>query len=217
MRVASRATPTYELVIGTPNVAERLRRPSLTNQVLPTVDVPRLEAAVREILAAIGEDPNRDGLRDTPRRHAKHWREFIEYAPGSMDTAFAAEGTDQMVVVGGIRVWSLCEHHLLPFWCDVAIGYVPTDKVLGLSKLGRIAHYYAHRLQLQEQLVAQVAQHVKDATGSENVAVVAQGEHSCMTMRGIKTPATMSSTKLFGVFRQIAARDEFYTLAGIRR
>jgi GTP cyclohydrolase I len=170
----------------------------------------------RQVLLAIGEDPDREGLADTPRRWAGWWREFIEHDPGKVDTTFESVEADQMVVVSGIRVWSLCEHHLLPFWCDVAIGYVATGKVLGLSKFARIAHKFAHRLQIQERLTQQVADEVSRLTGSPDVAVIAKGEHLCLSARGARTPALMTSSVMRGAFRdQPAARSEFLQIAGI--
>src|SRR5262245_13700030 len=103
------------------------------------VNYPRLLELGRELLVALGEDPDREGLQGTPRRWADWWREFIEYDPGNTETTFSSVSTDQLVCVSGMRVFSLCEHHLLPMWCDVSIGYVPGDKVLGLSKFARIA------------------------------------------------------------------------------
>jgi GTP cyclohydrolase I len=120
---------------------------------------------------------------------------------------------DQMVCVSGIRVTSLCEHHLLPFWCDVAIGDIPDEKFLGLSKFARIAHQFAHRLQLQERLGHQIADEISRITGTENVAVVLKGEHVCMTARGIRTPGLMTSSVMRGVFRtQSNTRMEFLRL-----
>jgi GTP cyclohydrolase I len=168
----------------------------------------------RELLVAIGEDPDRDGLRDTPRRWADWWREFISYEPGPTDTAFASAEADQMVVVSGMRVWSLCEHHLLPFWCDLSIAYIPAGRVLGLSKFARVAHQFAHRLQVQERLTARVADEVQRLSGSPDVAVLARGEHLCMSMRGIRTPAMMTSSVVRGAFRESdSARAEFLRLA----
>ena len=174
------------------------------------VDFNKLQSICTELLIAIGEDPDREGLRDTPRRFAKHWRDFIEYQPGNTNTSFEAISTDQIVTVSGIKVWSLCEHHLLPFWCEISIGYIAEDKVLGLSKFARIAHKYAHRLQLQEQLTHQVADEIQHVTKSEDVAVLGRGEHLCMTMRGIKSPSIMSSSVMRGRFRtQPETRQEF--------
>jgi GTP cyclohydrolase IA len=173
-----------------------------------------LEAICVALLAVIGEDVDRPELADTPRRWAKWWDEFVTYQPGTTDTAFEAQGSDQMVVVSGIRVWSLCEHHLLPFWCDVTIGYVAADKILGLSKFARIAHRHAHKLQVQERLVTEIADEVERVTGARSVAVLAQGEHLCMTMRGIRSPALMTSSALRGAFKHdAAARAEFLSFA----
>jgi GTP cyclohydrolase I len=165
------------------------------------------------LLVFIGENPDRPGLEDTPRRFANYWREFINYEPGTIDTAFEVVTTDQMITVSGIRVWSLCEHHLLPFWCDVAIGYIATDKVLGLSKFARIAHKHAHRLQVQERLVDDIANEITALTGSDDVAVVSKGVHTCMVMRGFKTDGVMTSSVMRGIFRERPeARAEFMGL-----
>jgi GTP cyclohydrolase I len=177
------------------------------------VDYPRLLALGRELLLAIGEDPEREGLRETPRRWADAWREFIEYDPGTTETTFASVASDQLVCVSGMRVSSLCEHHLLPFWCDVSIGYIPNEEVLGLSKFARIAHQFAHRLQLQERLGQQIADEITRITGTQNVAVVLKGEHYCMTARGIRMPGRMTSSVLRGVFRtESQTRMEFLRL-----
>jgi GTP cyclohydrolase I len=138
-----------------------------------------VERAVRALLRAIGEDVDREGLQDTPARVARMWSEFIDHPPGQIDTAFQMVEADQMVVVSGLRVWSICEHHLLPFWCEVAIGYVTQSQVLGLSKFARIAQKHAHGLQIQERLVQQIAEDVGRLAASPDVAVLAQGEHLC--------------------------------------
>ena len=174
------------------------------------VDYPRLLELGRELLIALGEDPDREGLVDTPRRWADSWREFIEYDPGTIETTFSTVDAGQMVCVSGLRVSSLCEHHLLPFWCDVSVGYIPDEKVLGLSKFARIAHQFAHQLQLQEQLGQQIADEISRITGTENVAVLLKGEHLCMSVRGIRTPGMMTSSVMRGVFRtQSEMRMEF--------
>ena len=177
------------------------------------VDYPRLLALGRELLLAIGEDPDREGLRETPRRWADAWREFIEYDPGATETTFASVASDQIVCVSGIRVASLCEHHLLSFWCDISIGYIPNAKVLGLSKFARIAQQFAHRLQLQERLGEQIADEISRVTGTQNVAVVLKGEHYCMAARGIRMPGRMTSSVMRGVFRtESQIRMEFLRL-----
>ncbi len=124
------------------------------------VDYPRLLALGRELLIAIGEDPEREGLQETPRRWADAWREFIEYDPGTVDSCFESVSTDQMVVVPGMRVWSICQHHLLPIWADISIGYIATDRILGLYKFARITQKYAHQLQLQERLYKEIADEI---------------------------------------------------------
>jgi GTP cyclohydrolase I len=182
-----------------------------------TVDREKLKRACKLILEAIRENPARAGLEDTPRRFADLWQEFIEYDPGHMSTTFDSITTDQMVVVSGIRVWSLCEHHLLPFWCDLAIGYIARDRILGLSKFGRIAHAIAHRLQVQERLVHEIADRVSEIAGTEDVAVLGSGEHLCMTMRGIKAEATMTTSVMRGLFfSDERTRGEFLALSKCR-
>jgi GTP cyclohydrolase I len=167
----------------------------------------------RQLLKEIGEDPDRDGLRDTPARFARWWREFINYEPGSVGTLFESDGTKQLVVVSDIQVWSLCEHHLLPFNCSVTIAYRPADRLLGLSKFARIAHRHAHKLQVQERLVSDIAEDIAVLSGAEDVAVIAKGEHLCMTMRGIKAAAEMTSTAYRGAFGEEAElRSELYNL-----
>lgn len=189
---------------GEPPVASKHRIP---------VDRNRLEGIGRALMDALGYDMDEPSTKDTPKRWAKWWDEFLNYSDERMVTTFSAEQIDQLVVVSGIRVWSLCEHHLLPFYCDIAMGYIVNDRALGLSKLGRIAHYHAHTLQVQERLVTQIADHLAEATGSQSVAVVARGEHLCMTMRGIKTPSVMTSSAMRGLFRtDAAARAEFLRL-----
>ena len=174
----------------------------------------RLRMLCHELLTVIGEDPDRPGLQDTPKRFAKYWQEFIGYDPGTIDTTFDTVTVDQMVVVSGIRVWSLCEHHLLPFWCDIAVGYITRDRVIGLSKIPRICHRYAHRLQLQERLVDDIATELCRVTNSPDVGVVAKGVHTCMSMRGIKSDGVMVSSVMRGHFKDDHnTRMEFLELA----
>lgn len=176
-------------------------------------DHDRVKAAVTELLAAIGEDPTRAGLEETPRRVADFYRALMSYDAGKTETTFEAVQTDQLVTVSGMRVWSLCEHHLLPFWCDINIAYIAKDRVLGLSKFARIAHKHANKLQLQERLVHNIAVEVQRVLQTPDVAVVGRGEHLCMTMRGIRTPHTMTSSAMFGSFRDSAtARAEVLSL-----
>ncbi len=188
-------------------------KPATAQVYRPAVDYETLLRLGRELLVALGEDPDREGLLETPRRFASLWREFVEYEPGNTDSTFEAVTTDQMVIVKGIRVWSVCEHHLLPFWCDLAIAYIAYDKVLGLSKFARIAHQAAHRPQIQERLVHEIADEIERLTGSPDVAVIGKGVHLCMIMRGIKTPGEMVTSVMRGVFRKPEVRAEFISLA----
>jgi GTP cyclohydrolase I len=177
--------------------------------------VKSLELICRDLLRAIGEDPEREGLRDTPRRWAAMWREFIDFDAGNIETTFQPIIADQMVVARGIKVWSMCEHHLAPFWCRVSIGYIPDQSVLGLSKFARIAHKHAHRLQIQERLVEEIAAEVMQVTKCQDVAVIASGEHLCMSTRGIKTEAEFTSSIMKGKFKHASeTRAEFMSIAG---
>jgi GTP cyclohydrolase I len=180
----------------------------------PTVNVKQLQAIGRELLLALGEDPDRNGLKETPKRWANWWQEFIEYQAGNTETTFEAITTNQIIVVSGIRVYSICEHHLLPFWCDISIGYIPRDKILGLSKFARIAHNVAHGLQVQERLVQEIANEVESTTNSPDVVVLASGVHMCMVMRGIKTEGVLSSLSPRGMFKESPAMcSEFLLLS----
>jgi GTP cyclohydrolase IA len=181
----------------------------------PKVSVKSLERIGRNLLLAIGEDPTRKGLKMTPNRFARWWKEFIDYDPGTIETTFAFESfrTDQMVVYAGVSVFSLCEHHLLPFKCEISMAYIATEHVLGLSKFARIAHKYSHRLQVQERLVHEIADEGTAITDARDVAVLARGEHLCMQMRGIKSDGLMSTSVMRGLFRSTDAREEFLTLA----
>ncbi|ONK10266.1 GTP cyclohydrolase I FolE [Streptomyces sp. MP131-18] len=177
-----------------------------------------LEDVARRLLVEIGEDPDRDGLKETPARFARWWREFSGYDAGEADTRFPLRTSGQIVMVSDIHVWSLCEHHLLPFSCVLTIAYKPHGDVLGLSKFARIAHRHAHRLQVQERLIQDVAEDVSAATGSPDVAVIGQGEHLCMSMRGIRTPALMTTSVFTGIFEEYGpARDELVATAFPRR
>jgi GTP cyclohydrolase I len=182
-----------------------------------TVDKAKLEQIGRELLIAIGENPDRDGLKDTPARYAKWWAEFIDYDAGKIETSFQLDDNDQMVAVIGMKVWSLCEHHLLPFSSTISIGYLPQDKVLGLSKFARISHKHAHKPQVQERMVQQIADEISEVTGSLDVAVVADGEHSCMVMRGIRTQGNMRTSVMRGRFRdEPETRAELLNLIAAR-
>lgn len=177
------------------------------------VDFEALQKIGHQLLLAIGEDPREERIKGTPLRFAKWWREFIEYEPGNLGTTFTSTNTDEIVIVSGMRIWSLCEHHLLPFWAEVAIGYIPKKKILGLSKFARIAHKASHKLQIQERLVQDIADDIAQLSGSKDIAVLARGEHLCMATRGIRTQGLMTTSVMRGVFKQEqSARAEFLSL-----
>lgn len=177
------------------------------------MDIDRIAGLIRALLIELGETPEREGLQDTPARVARFYQEFFNYDPGNTDTTFEAVQTDQLVIVKGIKVWSLCEHHLLPFYSVISIGYLCGNKVLGLSKFARIAQQFAHKLQLQERLVDEIAREIQEITGSPHVAVMARGEHLCMQMRGIRSDGQMITSVMLGEFRESASlRAEFLSL-----
>lgn len=178
------------------------------------MNLEKVQYLTRELLVEIGEDPDREGLRDTPKRVARWWQEFIKHDPGNIRTGFRSIETDQMVIVSNMTVYSLCEHHLLPFWCDISVGYIADGgTVLGLSKFARIAHKHAHKLQIQERLVQQIADDISEMANTDSVAVYAKGKHYCMLMRGAKTDGIMHSSIMRGLFKNDAnCRAEFLNL-----
>ncbi|RDB20481.1 GTP cyclohydrolase 1 [Hypsizygus marmoreus] len=178
----------------------------------------RMAGAVRIILEAIGEDPDREGLKRTPERYAQAlmWmtRGYEEKLADVINDAVFAEDHDEMVLVRDIDISSLCEHHLVPFTGKIAIAYIPNQLVLGLSKLARIAETFSRRLQVQERLTRQVAIAVQEAIKPRGVAVVMEATHMCMTMRGVQKPGSITVTScMLGCFRtQQKTREEFLTL-----
>ncbi|WDZ90594.1 GTP cyclohydrolase I [Nocardiopsis sp. HUAS JQ3] len=161
------------------------------------MDSARVTELTRELLLALGQDPDREGLRDTPLRVAQWWRDFFSQSSATNSASFAETDLGgQLIVVGNMSVWSLCEHHLLPMHLEVCVGYVPNGRVLGLSKFGRIARQCASRLQVQERFTSQVLRAVSEATGSEHVAAVVRGEHLCMSMRGVRMESAQTTTVL---------------------
>jgi GTP cyclohydrolase IA len=181
-------------------------------------DHERAEAAVRELLIAIGEDPDRDGLRDTPARVARSYAETtggMWKNPDDVLTTTFDLGHDEMVLVKDIEVWSSCEHHLTPFFGVAHIGYVPSEHggIAGLSKLARLVDLYARRLQVQERLTTQVADSLVDLLKPRGVIVVIECEHLCMTMRGVRKPGAKTITSAVrGQLRNPATRAEAMSL-----
>lgn len=174
----------------------------------------KIQVLYAQLIQELGYDVSAPNLRETPDRVARFWDEFINYDPGNVSTVFQSINVDQMIVVSGIRVWSLCEHHLLPFWVDLSVGYISKDKVIGLSKIPRIAKKHARKLQIQERLIEDIALEISKITESPDVAVVGTGVHTCMVMRGVETDGTMTSSSMKGAFRAEAeTRKEFFDLA----
>jgi GTP cyclohydrolase I len=187
------------------------------------VDLPRIEAAVKEILTAIGEDPDRDGLLKTPSRVAKMYAEVFsglrEDPSHHLEVQFEA-GHDEMVMVRDIAFYSMCEHHLLPFVGKAHVAYVPGEngKITGLSKLARLVDAYARRPQVQERLTSQVADELMDVLEPRGALVVIEAEHLCMSMRGVQKPGSLTLTSAVrGLFLADATRAEALQLIGIGR
>jgi GTP cyclohydrolase IA len=179
------------------------------------MDLDRIAKAVREILEAIGEDPDRDGLRDTPTRVGRMYAEVCAGLHEQADTHLAVTfeaGHDEMVMVRDIAVQSLCEHHLIPFIGKAHVAYIPgpDGRITGLSKLARLVDAYAKRPQVQERLTAQVADEVDKTLAPRGVMVVIEAEHLCMTMRGVRKPGSTTVTSAVrGLFRtSVATREE---------
>ena len=181
----------------------------------PAIDLVRAERAVTELLAALGQDPTSEQLLDTPRRVAAGYAELLTPAPFAPTTFPNDEGYDELVLARAIPFSSLCQHHLLPFVGVAHVGYLPADRILGLSKLARVVELFARRLQLQERLTTQVAAWLQDQLAPKGVGVVLEAEHLCMTLRGVQAAGarTVTST-LHGLLRSDPrSRQEFFALA----
>lgn len=182
--------------------------------------IDKLAQNYKQIIQSLGEDINRDGLLDTPKRAAKAMQFLTDGYNTQLDDvvngAVFESDTDQMVVVQDIEYYSLCEHHMLPFIGRCHIAYLPEGKVLGLSKFARIVDMYSRRLQIQEGLTKQVAEAIIQVTGANGVGVVMEARHMCMMMRGVqKQNSTMTTSVMLGTFRNSqATRDEFLRLIG---
>jgi len=180
-------------------------------------DLPRIENAVREILAAVGEDPNREGLRETPRRVAKMYAEMfsgLHKNPRTHLQKFFTEKYDEMVLVRDIAFDSMCEHHMLPFSGVAHIVYIHNGKVVGLSKLARVVEVVSHRPQVQERMTEDLANLLIEELDVKGVAVVIEATHSCMTIRGVRKPGSVCVTSAMkGVFRSsLSSRAEVMNL-----
>ena len=177
-----------------------------------------MEKNYYELLQGIGEDPNREGLRDTPRRAAKAFhfltKGYNENTEQIIDGAVFKSDMDEIVLIKNIELYSLCEHHLLPFIGKCHVGYLPNGKILGLSKIARIVDVFARRLQIQERLTKQIADTIMDAVDAAGVAVVIEAQHLCMMMRGVeKQNSSMITSCVLGMFREnLSTREEFFSL-----
>lgn len=182
-----------------------------------TVDRPRAAAAVRELLLAVGEDPDRDGLRDTPDRVARMYAEVFQGldqdAHEPLATTFEIDH-QELVLVRDIGFHSMCEHHLLPFMGRAHVGYIPGEgRVAGLSKLARLVHVYARRPQVQERITSQVADALMEEIGADGAIVVLEAEHMCMSMRGVRADGSRTVTSAVrGQLRESATRSEAMSL-----
>ncbi|MFE9607773.1 GTP cyclohydrolase I FolE [Streptomyces sp. NPDC006012] len=181
-------------------------------------DEKRAENAVRELLIAVGEDPDREGLKETPARVARAYRELLaglRQEPEDVLTTTFDLGHDEMVLVKDIEIVSLCEHHLLPFHGVAHVGYIPaeTGKITGLSKLARLVEVFARRLQVQERLTTQIADSLVRILEARGVIVVIEAEHMCMSVRGIRKPgATTTTSAVRGQLRDATTRAEAMSL-----
>jgi GTP cyclohydrolase I len=179
----------------------------LSEATLGRVDVARAEAAVRELLIAIGEDPDREGLKSTPARVARAYQEMVaglHIVPDEVLSTTFDEDHDELVLVKDIPLYSICEHHLVPWHGSAAVGYIPGDdgRITGLSKLARVVDLYARRPQVQERLTSQVADAVMRRLEPRGVIVVVQAEHLCMAMRGVRKPGALTMTSAVrGIFK----------------
>jgi GTP cyclohydrolase IA len=185
---------------------------------IPPYDQARAEAAVRELLYAVGEDPDREGLVETPARVARAYAELLSGmrrgAEDVLTTTFDL-GHDEMILVRDIEVWSMCEHHLVPFIGAAHVGYIPNQngRITGLSKLARLVDVYARRLQVQERLTSQIAEALMDILEARGAIVVIEAEHLCMTMRGVRKPGSKTVTSAVrGSMHNAATRSEAMSL-----
>ena len=191
-------------------------------EIVPAATVPtreEAEAAVRTLLRWAGDNPERDGLIETPKRVAKAFEEYFrgyqEDPEAILQKTFEeTEGYDEMIVLRGIRFESHCEHHLAPIVGKAWVGYIPNGRVVGISKLARVVESYAKRLQIQEKMTAQIANAIESALNPQGVAVIIKAEHHCMTTRGVHKPGTdMVTSRMLGVFRDNAiTRQEFLSM-----
>jgi len=182
-----------------------------------SIDQNRIVTAVREILIAIGEDPDREGLRETPQRVARMYQELfsgLHVDPATYTKKFFSENYNEIVLVRDISFNSICEHHLMPFMGNIHIGYIPDGRVIGLSKLARVIEVFSHRPQVQERLTEDIAELLYRELRAKAVAVVVEAEHTCMTLRGVKKPGSLCVTSALrgGFLKNPSSRAEILAL-----
>jgi len=185
-----------------------------------TFDVDKVKQGVRLILEGVGENPEREGLKDTPRRVAQMYKELIKHPAdyeGGIDfnmTTFSSENYKQMIVVQDIPFISHCEHHMAPFHGKIHVGYISEERIVGLSKIPRVVEFFARRLQVQERMTQQIADYLYERLQPKGVIVVAQAEHTCISTRGVKKVGTITTTSaLKGVFlEKDHPKQEFFNL-----
>ncbi len=196
---------------------------SIPEESRQNMDLPKIENAVRDILEAIGEDPNREGLLETPQRVARMYAEVFAGLHRDINKdikTFHGEGNDEMILIGDIPFYSMCEHHLLPFHGKAHVVYIPKDgKIFGLSKVARIVDTLSRKPQLQEKLTSEIADAIEKAVDARSVCVVLEAEHLCMTMRGIRKPGskTVTSAMRGGCRSDIRTRNEALALINRQR
>lgn len=181
------------------------------------MDIKKISELVKQILMEVGEDPTREGLLETPERVAKSYEKLFEgykLDPKDLVTVFDNEGYDEMIIAKDIDFYSLCEHHMLPFYGKAYVGYIPHDKIIGLSKLPRLVDLFARRLQNQERLTKQIADTLNEMLKPRGVGVVIEAEHMCMKARGVEKQNCKISTSSFtGLFiKNLNTRSEFLNL-----
>lgn len=181
------------------------------------MDTNKIESLTEQLLIALGENPKREGLKETPKRVAKAYTETLsgyQKMAGEVMKTFKGDGYDEMVVCRDIEFYSFCEHHMLPFYGKVHVAYIPDKKIIGLSKLARVADIFSKRLQVQERMTQQIAEALMRYLKPKGVGVVVEGKHLCMMMRGVqKQNSSMVTSSMLGAFRKNhATREEFLKL-----